>query len=461
MRIVNQKNLTVFDIPRVDFNAVGGGNDVIAATKEIVDRVKNEGVSAINFYSEKFDRCVPDNLKVSQSEIDDAYSSVDDELKESISESIKRVKSVSETSLPETKTCKLSVDAEVEIRYIPMQRAGLYVPGGKAVYPSSVIMNAAPAIAAGVKSVAVFSPPQSEFCVDGKTGVHPTILATCKMLGVTEVYAIGGAAAISAMAYGVDLQVDSQGSSDASDIVPSKIKPVNVITGPGNIFVSSSKKLVSDKVAIDSEAGPTEIIIVANEFANPDFVAADLIGQAEHDEMASSVLVTESAEFADRVNAALDRLIPLAMSSERVKIALSNSGSGIFVVDSIDRAIDFANEYAGEHLEIHIGNADNNDEQMFEDSLAAASKIYNAGAIFIGEYSPVPLGDYIAGSNHVLPTNGTAKYSSGLGVHNFLKPVELIKYKKAGLKEVQNKIRVFADEEALPSHADAVDIRFK
>lgn len=299
-------------------------------------------------------------------------------------------------------------------------------------------MNAVPAQAAGVESLAIATPPNRN---DPDGWPNKTILATCAMLGVDEVYAVGGAQAIAMFAYG---------ATDVDDPTnPVLCEPVDKITGPGNIFVATAKRLVSGIVGIDAVAGPTEIAIIADKDANPEFVAADLISQAEHDELAGSVLITDSPELADAVQASLLRRVPRTEHAERVETSLRGQQSGIILTDSVDQSIDAANAYAAEHLEVQTADPD-----------AVIARIRNAGAIFRGPYSPVPLGDYMSGSNHVLPTSGTARFAAGLGVHTFMKPVEVIEYDEQGLKELASRVNAFAVSEDLPAHGESVLTRF-
>jgi len=317
--------------------------------------------------------------------------------------------------------------AVVSQRWVPVERVGLYVPGGLAVYPSSVVMNVVAAQAAGVTSIAVTSPPQRAF--EGQ--VHPTILAACALLGVTEVYAAGGAQAIGLLAYGSD-----------------GIDPVDVITGPGNVYVAAAKRAVNGTVGIDAEAGPTEIAVIADHTARAEYVAADLLSQAEHDPMAGSILITDSEELAEAVEAALLRRTDATRHLARTKEALSGRQSAVILTGGIDQSVAVANAYGAEHLEIHT-----------EDAARVADRITSAGAIFVGEHSPVPLGDYLAGSNHVLPTGGTARFASGLGVTAFLKAVSVIEYDAAALAAVGEKVIALAEAEDLPAHGEAIRAR--
>ena len=314
---------------------------------------------------------------------------------------------------------------------MPMDSVGLYAPGGKAVYPSSVIMNAVPAQVAKVPRIVLASPGQKQFA--GRP--HPSVLATAAILGLDEVYCMGGPAAIAAFAYGLD------------DV---NLSPVRLVTGPGNSYVAAAKRLVRSDVAIDSEAGTTEILIIADRGANPKFVAADLISQAEHDEAAAAVLVTDSSQLIAQVVEELERQVVDAKHSVRILEALGGQQSAIVLVDDIEAAVMVSNHYATEHLELLVA-----------DPAALVDSITNAGAVFLGEYSPVSVGDYLAGSNHVLPTGGSARYSSGLGVHTFLRVQQVIDYAKEGLAEISESLPLFAQAEDLPAHGSAVSKRFE
>lgn len=365
-----------------------------------------------------------------------ALEELDPAVRASIEESVRRSRAVAASQVPEDFHTDLAPGARVAERWIPVQRVGLYVPGGKAVYPSSVIMNAVPAQAAGVESLAIATPPKTADGLPDKT-----ILATCAILGVDEVYAVGGAQAIAMLAYG------AKGTEPQDGEV--LCEPVDKITGPGNIFVATAKRMVSGIVGIDAVAGPTEIAIIADAGANPEYLAADLIGQAEHDELAGSVLITDSEEIAAETQESLNRRVPRTKHAERVATSLTGRQSGIILTDGLDQSIDAANAYAAEHLEIQTADAD-----------AVVKRIRNAGAIFRGPYSPVPLGDYMSGSNHVLPTSGTARFAAGLGVHTFMKPVEVIEYDEEGLKALAARINTFAVSEDLPGHGECVLTRF-
>jgi len=413
-------------IPRTEVDV----DTALDVASEIISAVRTTGSLALREQALRLDKVSEYEIRVPQSHIDEAVAGLSPELRSSLETAIARVRVGSLAQVPQAVSSAIAPGAVITQRWQPVERVGLYVPGGKAVYPSSVIMNVVPAQVAGVPSIALASPPQAHF--GGR--VHPTILAAAGLLGVNEIYAMGGAGAIGAFAYGVE----------DLDLVP-----VNVVTGPGNVYVAAAKRLVRGRVGIDSEAGPTEILIIADSSARADFVAADLISQAEHDEMASAVLVTDSVELATAVEKAIIHQAATTTHSTRVKIALGGPQSAIVLVDDLSVAVDFSNAYGPEHLEIHSKNA----SQL-------VSQITNAGAVFVGDFTPVSLGDYSAGSNHVLPTAGQALFSSGLGAYTFLRPQQIIEYSKDALKEVARGIRVLADDEDLPAHGDAVDIRF-
>lgn len=415
-----------------------GVSEASDLVKPILENVKENGAAALRDYAEKFDHVRPKNLRIPKEVLQKAADELDPKVRAAIEESIERIRKVSASQRPSSVVTDLAEGARVVQRWIPVERVGLYVPGGKAVYPTSVIMNVVPAQAAGCESIAVTTPPSR----DNEEGLpNSTILATCAILGVDEVYAVGGAQAVAMFAYGAVGSEPQDG-----DVL---CDPVDMITGPGNIFVATAKHLVSGTVGIDAEAGPTEIAILADKTAKPGWVAADLIGQAEHDELAGSVLITDSTELADKVCEELAYRVPRTKSHERVETSLGGSQSAIVLTDGIEQSIAVANAYASEHLEIQTANTDE-----------VLDQIRNAGAIFRGGYSPVPLGDYMSGSNHVLPTGGTARFAAGLGVHTFLKPVEVIEYDETGLKAIAAKINTFAVTEDLPAHGESVLSRF-
>lgn len=414
-------------LPRADFDIQKAAESVAP----LLERVRTGGSKALREITLEFDGFDPDPIVVSGAELRSALSGLDGKLREAIEISIDRVRQVSEKSLPKDFSVSFGADSKVSQRYLPVDSVGLYAPGGKAVYPSSVVMNAVPAQVAKVPLISLATPGQKAF--GGRP--HPTVLATCALLGVENVYNMGGAAAIAAFGYGVaDLELNA----------------VRTITGPGNIYVAAAKRLLRGRVGIDSEAGTTEILIIADESANPAFVAADLISQAEHDEAAAAILITHSQKLIDAVSLELKLQVDQTTHSQRVRAALGGVQSALVFVDSIRQAIEISNHYATEHLEIQTKNP-----------TEVATHITNAGAIFIGDYSPVSLGDYLAGSNHVLPTGGAAKLGPGLGVHSFLRAQQLIEYGAEGLAEISNSLVNFADAEALPAHGSAVNRRFR
>lgn len=432
MRIVDLTG-SVMSQGLVDSQVPRAALDISVAAAQIaplIDDVRNLGLSAIQAASQKFDGFVPDPIWATPAEFESALADLDPDLRSAIEQAIDSVKAVSSASLVEPVNVQPLVGGQVSIRQVPVSSVGLYVPGGKAVYPSSVIMNVVPALSAGVARLIIATPGQKEF--GGRP--HPTVLATAKMLGVENVLVIGGPAAIAALAYGLD----------------GLFEPVEMITGPGNIFVAAAKRQVRGKVGIDSEAGTTEILVVADESANAKFIALDLISQAEHDEAAASVLVTDSRQLIAAVEHELAELIPTMQNSVRISTALEGIQSALVLVDSLTAAVQFANFYAAEHLEIQTADAP-----------AVADQIVNAGAIFVGDFSPVSLGDYMAGSNHVLPTGGTARFNSGLGVHTFMRVQQVIKYDRAGLEQLGEKIDRFARAEGLDAHGRAVTERFE
>lgn len=413
-------------VPRADTD-VSVAHEAAAA---LVEAVRNDGLVALRDQARRFDGVEPEHVRVPQQHIDEAVAELDPAVRAALDEAIVRVRQATAAQIPDARTTELASGAVVQQRWQPVDRVGLYVPGGKAVYPSSVVMNTVPAQLAGVGSIAIASPPQREF--GGR--VHPTILAAAGLLGVTEVYAIGGAGAIGALAHGVD---------------EIGLDPVQVITGPGNVYVAAAKRVVRGVVGIDSEAGPTEILIVADCTADPAFVAADLVSQAEHDELAAAVLVTDSPALAEAVLAQLDGVAASTKHADRVAVALDGPQSAVVLVDSIELAAAFSNAYGPEHLEVQVADPD-----------AVLTLLTNAGAIFVGAYSPVSLGDYLAGSNHVLPTGGQSRFSSGLGAYTFLRPQQVIRYSSSALREVADRIVALAEAENLPAHGEAVTARF-
>ena len=386
--------------------------DVTTATAVaagLIDDVRVRGSEALLEQAERLDGVRPSAVRVGETELERALGRIAPEVRDALEEAIRRVRVVSTAQLPVPVSTALGDGAMVQQRWLPVRRVGLYVPGGKAVYPSSVIMNVVPAQVAGVASLVLASPAQREFA----GSVHPTILAAAALLGVDEVYAMGGAGAIGALAHGVpDLGLE----------------PVDLVTGPGNVWVAAAKRLVRGIVGIDAEAGPTEILVIADEHADPVLVAADLVSQAEHDELAAAVLVTDSGDFAARARAEVGLLAESARHGSRVRAALGGEQSAIVLVDDLAAAARFSNAYGPEHLELQVRDPD-----------AVLELVVNAGAIFLGESSPVSLGDYLAGSNHVLPTGGQSRFSSGLGVATFLRSQQVIRYDRVGLRDVRDR----------------------
>lgn len=412
-------------VPRADV----ARESALTTAAQIVHDVAARGEEALREQAERFDGASGHAIRVPAAHLEEAVAGLDPQVRAALEEAIARVRTASAAQVPGPVVTELGAGARVTQRWQPVRRVGVYVPGGKAVYPSSVVMNVVPAQVAGVEVVALASPPQREF--DGR--VHPVILAAAHLLGVTEVYAMGGAGAIGALAYGVE----SIG-----------LDPVDVVTGPGNNFVAAAKRAVAGLVGTDSEAGATEILIVADEHADPRLVAADLISQAEHDEQASAVLVTASEQLAQQVTAEITIRAPRTRHAERVAVALDGPQSAIVLVDDLAQATAFSNAYAPEHLELHLADPD-------------PTAFVNAGAVFVGDHTPVSLGDYLAGSNHVLPTGGQARYAAGLSAATFLRPQQVIEYDRDALAAVRHDIVTLAQAEALPAHGEAVEVRFE
>ncbi|MXQ76925.1 histidinol dehydrogenase [Rhodococcus rhodochrous] len=414
-----------------------GGVDVDAVlhqVRPVVDDIRDRGAEAALDYCEKFDGVRPASVRVPAAELDRALAELDPAVRAALEEAIARTRVVHAAQRRTDVTTEVVPGGTVTERWVPVERVGLYVPGGNAVYPSSVVMNVVPAQAAGVESLVIASPPQKNF-----GGLpHPTILAAAALLGVDEVWAVGGAQGVALLSYG------------GTDTDGAELAPVDMITGPGNIYVTAAKRLCRAVVGIDAEAGPTEIAILADHTADAVHVAADLISQAEHDVMAASVLVTTSTDLADAVDTALAAQLELTKHRERVTTALSGSQSGIVLVDDIEQGLKVVNAYAAEHLEIQTENASE-----------VAARVRSAGAIFVGPWAPVSLGDYCAGSNHVLPTAGCARHSSGLSVQTFLRGIHVVEYTEAALKDVSGHVITLADAEDLPAHGEAVRLRFE
>ena len=396
----------------------------------ILRRVQNGTEADLIALAQEFDGVTPPSIRVPQSALDSALAQLDPAIRKALEVSAERIRKVHNDQVrTETRTTVVDGGVVTE-KWIPVDRVGLYVPGGRAVYPSSVLMNVIPAQIAKVQSIAVASPPQKEF-----GGLpHPTILATCALLGITEVYAVGGAQAIALFGYGM------KGVAQKCDLV----------TGPGNIYVAAAKRALRGVIGIDSEAGPTEIAILADESALAADVAADLISQAEHDVIAAAVLVTTSTQLAKDVEAELEKRVAATKHSERIRSALTGVQSAIAIVDSIEQGLDVVNAYAAEHLEIQTRNASRD-----------AAQVRNAGAVFIGRFSPVSLGDYSAGSNHVLPTGGCACHSSGLSVQTFLRGLHFIEYDKKAFTDILETVVTLANSEDLPAHGEAMTARLE
>ena len=399
-----------------------------SAVAEIIETVKKGGDEALFSYTEKFDHCKMDaaHIRVTREEIDEAYQKVDADFVEVMKKSAANIRAFHEKQLRNSWFDPKPDGTILGMKILPIAIAGVYVPGGKAAYPSSVLMNVLPAKVAGVERIIMTTPPGA----DGK--VNPGTLVAAHIAGVDEIYKVGGAQAIAAMAFGTQ-----------------SIPKVDKITGPGNIFVALAKKACFGYVSIDSIAGPSEILVIADETANPRYVAADLLSQAEHDELASAILITTSKTLADQVSIEVDRFVANLSRREIIEQSLNNYGY-ILLVDSLDEAADTANEIASEHLEI-----------LTKDPFAMMTKIRNAGAIFLGEYSSEPLGDYFAGPNHVLPTNGTARFFSPLNVDDFLKKTSIISYSRPALEKIHQDIECFAENEGLTAHANSIRVRFE
>ncbi|CDO29879.1 histidinol dehydrogenase [Mycolicibacterium porcinum] len=418
-----------------------GGVDVDAVVpkvRPIVEAVAEHGAKAALDYGHTFDGIRPDTVRVPSARLAEALAGLDPDVRAALQVAIDRARTVHADQRRTDTTTTLAPGATVTERWVPVERVGLYVPGGNAVYPSSVVMNVVPAQTAGVDSLVIASPPQASNSAEFAGLPHPTILAAAALLGVDEVWAVGGAQAVALLAYG------------GTDTDGAELAPVDMITGPGNIYVTAAKRICRSQVGIDAEAGPTEIAILADHTADPVHVAADLISQAEHDEMAASVLVTDSESLAEATDRELTRQLATTVHVDRVKAALSGKQSAIVLVDDIDAGVRVVNAYAAEHLEIQT-----------EDAPAVAARIRSAGAIFVGAWSPVSLGDYCAGSNHVLPTAGCARHSSGLSVQTFLRGIHVVEYDEAALKDVSGHVITLSKAENLPSHGEAVRRRFE
>jgi histidinol dehydrogenase len=416
-------------LPRAEMDV----EHVLHQVRPVIEDVRDRGLDAVLDHTERFDSVRPEQVRVLAEELSRALAELDPSVRSALEESIARARKVHEAQRRTDVTTQVVPGGTVTERWVPVERVGLYAPGGLAVYPSSVVMNVVPAQAAGVDSLVVCSPPQAEF--GGRP--HPTILAAAQLLGVDEVWAVGGAQAVALLAYGAS---DSDGSA---------LLPVDVVTGPGNIYVTAAKRHLRSLIGIDSEAGPTEIAVLADATADAGHVAADLISQAEHDTLAASVLVTDSVELADAVDAELERRVTQTKHVERIRTALTSVQSGCILVSTVDDGLRVVNAYAAEHLEIQTTDAE-----------AVAARVRSAGAVFVGPHAPVSLGDYCAGSNHVLPTGGCARHSSGLSVQSFLRGIHVISYSEQALRDVADQVVALADAEDLPAHGQAITARF-
>lgn len=403
--------------------------DVAAAVEQVrpvVEDVRNRGEAAVRDATRRFDGVEPEHLRVPAAALAQALEQLDPAVRAALEEAARRARTVSAAQLRDDEVVSVVDGATVTERWVPVGRVGLYVPGGRVAYPSSVVMNVVPALVAGVGSLAVASPPQA----DGLP--HPVVLAACALLGVDEVWAVGGAQAVAMLAYGI-----------------SGCPPVDVITGPGNVYVAAAKRLVQGRCGIDSEAGPTEIAILADDTAVPGYVAADLVAQAEHDPLAACLLVTPSSALLDAVDVELGKQVPAARHRERIETALAGQSAHV-LVDDLDHGLEVVDAWAAEHLEV-----------LTADAPERARRVRNAGAVFVGNTTPVSLGDYLAGSNHVLPTGGTARFSAGLSTQSFLKRMSLVQYSSTALAQVAPHVVALGGSEDLLAHVEAVQVRLR
>jgi histidinol dehydrogenase len=417
-------------VPRASVDVDSALDDVRA----ICDDIRRRGPAAVREYTARFDGVETADLRVHPAAVSEALAGLDPAVRAALEESIARARRVHADQRRSEVTTTVVTGGTVTQRWVPVDRVGLYVPGGLAVYPSSVVMNVVPAQVAGVGGMAVASPPQR----DHGGLPHPAILAACALLGVHEVYAVGGPQAVAMFAFGL---------RDGDEV---QCRPVDLVTGPGNVYVAAAKRLLRGVVGIDAEAGPTEIAILADDTADPVHVAADLLSQAEHDPLAASVLVTDDEALADAVSLELGTQVAATKHVDRVRAALSGEQSGVVLVDDLDQGLAVVDAYAPEHLEIHTG-----------DARTVAGRVRHAGAVFVGTWSPVSLGDYAAGSNHVLPTGGSARHASGLSVPSFLRSVQVVEYDQAALGQVAEQVATLAATEDLPAHGAAVRVRYR
>lgn len=435
LRLLDLRNSTAdprAEVPRAALDVADAGETI----RPVLDAVRDRGADAVLEACERFDGVRPDSLRVPAQVIQEALANLDPEVRDALEVAIQRARTVHADQRRVDVITEVVPGGSVTERWLPVARVGLYVPGGRAVYPSSVVMNVVPAQEAGVPSLAVVSPPQR----DHSGWPHPTVLAACALLGVEEIYAVGGAQAVAMLAYGVDIPEDQGG----------RCAPVDLVTGPGNIYVTAAKRALQGIIGIDSEAGPTEVAILADDTADARYVAADLISQAEHDVIAAAVLVTTSEELAQRVQEEVQTQVARTKHTERITEALTGIQSAIIVVRDIEQGLQVVDAYAAEHLEIHTREARD-----------VAMRVRNAGAIFVGPWAPVSLGDYCAGSNHVLPTMGAARHSSGLSVQSFLRGIHVIDYDQSALGDVAHHVVALAHAEDLPGHGDAITVRLR
>jgi histidinol dehydrogenase len=401
-------------------------NAAVEAVREICDDVRDRGDQAVRDATARFDGVQLTDIRVPEAALKEALERLDPDVRDALEEAARRTKLVSDAQHPRDVTVEVAAGSRVTERWVPVGRVGLYVPGGRVAYPSSVVMNVVPALAAGVGSLAVASPPQA----DNAGLPHPAVLAACALLGIDEVYAAGGAQAVAMFAHGTE-----------------SCPPVDIVTGPGNVYVTAAKRYLRGIVGVDAEAGATEIGILADDSADPVHVAADLVAQAEHDPLAACLLVTDSAALLEAVDAELARQVPATRHRERVEAALAGQGAGV-LVDDLDQGLAVVDSWAAEHLEIQT-----------RDAPSVAARVRNAGAVFVGAYAPVSLGDYLAGSNHVLPTGGTARHTSGLSVYSFLRQVHVVECTREGLEAVAPRVAALGGAEDLIAHVDAVRAR--
>ncbi|MFU2338450.1 histidinol dehydrogenase [Streptomyces albidoflavus] len=412
-------------LPRADFDVTAA----LEKVRPICEDVHHRGDAALIEYAQRFDQVALEQVRVPAEALTEALAGLTDEVRAALEESIRRARTVHRAQRRTPHTTQVVPGGTVTEKWVPVDRVGLYAPGGRSVYPSSVIMNAVPAQEAGVPSIALASPPQAEF-----GGLpHPTILAACALLGIDEVYAVGGATAVAMFAYGTE-----------------SCPPARMVTGPGNIWVAAAKRYFTGLIGIDTEAGPTEIAVLADDTADPVHVAADLISQAEHDPLAAAVLVTDSDALADAVEKELAVQVPATRHVEdRIAPALAGRQSALVLVADLEDGLKVVDAYGAEHLEIQTA-----------DATAVADRVRNAGAVFVGPWAPVSLGDYCAGSNHVLPTGGCACHSSGLSVQSFLRGIHIVDYSRDALADVAHHVVTLAEAEDLPAHGAAVKARF-